>query len=66
MSDELEAFHRKMTDMLADGNDGTIWTMALDQQDKHIKEFLNYGKEIKKESIVTARLECTFLVNSIV
>lgn len=52
--------------MLADGNDATTWTMARDQQEEHIKQFSNYGKEIKKENIVLARLELTYLVNSIV
>jgi len=28
--DEPEVFHRKMADMLADGNGATTWTMALD------------------------------------
>lgn len=65
VSDELGVFHRKITDMLADGNDGTTWTMALDQQDKRIKELSNYGKEIKKESVVVARMKLTYLVNSI-
>lgn len=66
ISDEPEVFHRKMADMLADGNGATTWTMALDQQQEHIKLFSNYGKEIKKENILLARLELTYLVNSIV
>lgn len=66
ISDEPEVIHRKMADMLADGNDATTWTMTLDLQEKHIKQFSNYGKEIKKENIVLARLELTYLVNSIV
>lgn len=66
ISDKPEVFHRKMADMLADGNDATTWTVARDQQEEHIKQFSNYGKEIKKENIVLARLELTYLVNSIV
>lgn len=66
ISDEPEVFHRKMTDMPADGNNATNWTMALDQQEKHIKQFSNHGKKMKKENIVLVTLELTYLVNSIV
>lgn len=57
---------RKMADILADGNDVTTWTMAVDQQEELVKQFSKYGKEVKKENIVLARPEFTYLVNSIV
>lgn len=53
--------------MLADRNDAITSIMALNQQEQHLKQCSNYGKEIKKkENIVLARLELTFLINSTV
>lgn len=49
-----------MTDMLADENDARTWTMALNQQEEHTKQHSNYGKDIKKENVVLARMELTF------
>lgn len=35
--------------MLADRNDAITSIMALSQQKQHLKQCLNYGKEIKKK-----------------
>lgn len=45
--------------MLTDRN-ARSWTIALNQQKEHTKQRSNYGKDIKKENIVLARLELTF------
>lgn len=54
--------------MLADRNDAITSIMALSQQKQHLKQCLNYGKEIKKkkkkEGIVLAKLKLTYLIGT--